>query len=403
MLEQRTIQEIEQLIITQLEANFNFKIPLLSKSFNRVLAKVLAGVWMINYKVANWIFLQMFVSTASFETVTIYGKTLSPLTEWGRLVGVGDPDSATQARLSIDITVKVGGETIPVGTQFKSPINGAIYITDSAYVLSGPVDTIEVVATPDFLGEIGNLSNGDSIKLVNTLGIINKEATVNELLSAGIEAETEDSYRSRIVERFGQRPQGGALVDYRTWSSEVPGVAQTYWYTGDYPTQLIGYVSGDISIYEDRIPDTALLESVGNSVTYSIRDGVEIADRKPPGSVVDPDGDRSYTNIKPIKLSLFTVTVQSLDVPDTTTVKAFITQSIKSYFLSLEPYIEGLSTTEKNISIQQSAVISLIQDIVINNNGSFLNAVITGSSGATLSQYTLEEGELVAVADVLFL
>lgn len=209
MANNRTIAQIEQLIIDQLEAQFNFVIPLLSKAFNRTLARVLAAVWMINYKFGNWMLLQLFVSTASFKSITIFGKTITPLIEWGRLIGVGDPLPATAARLSIDVTVNSPAETLPSGTQFVSSINGLTYITDLAYVLVGPVDTIEVVCTQP--GSQGNLEAGDPISLVNPLGIIDRDAVVNSVVVSGVDPETETDYRAR-VEYILLNPAEGRII-----------------------------------------------------------------------------------------------------------------------------------------------------------------------------------------------
>jgi len=169
-----TIAQIEKLIIDQLESEFNYSIPLLTKAFNRTIARVLASIWMINYKFGNWMLLQLFVSTASFKPITIFGKTITPLIEWGRLIGAGDPLPSTASRLSIDITVNSPAETLPSGTQFISNINGLIYITDQSYVLVGAVDAIEVVCVQP--GTIGNLTALDPISLVNPLGIIDRDA-----------------------------------------------------------------------------------------------------------------------------------------------------------------------------------------------------------------------------------
>ena len=85
-LQQKTTQEIYDLIIAQMKSELGQNISILPKSFISILATVLAGVYMILYKSCNWIFLQIFVSTASYEEVNILGKSISPLVEWGRLI-----------------------------------------------------------------------------------------------------------------------------------------------------------------------------------------------------------------------------------------------------------------------------------------------------------------------------
>lgn len=390
-MENRTIKEIEKLIIDQLEAQFNFSIPLLSKAFNRVLAKVLAGVWQINYKTGNWIFLQMFVSTASFKSFTVFGKTIIPLVEWGLLIGAGEPLPGNQAILTIDVTVNSPGQTIKSGEQFISSINNVIYITTQSYTLVGPVDTIEVISTE--VGTVGNIDSGDPISLVNPLGIIDRDAVVNTRTTDGEDSETELSYRIRVEDLFKQRPQGGALVDYRIWSSEVPGVLQTYWYTGNIPTHVIGYVAGVESIYPDRIPNAALLIAVGDACDFSTVNGNKVADRRPVTAIIDPVGDKSYSNINAITIKEFQVDVIDLVADNLSEVKSLISSSLNSYFKAREPYIEGLSFPPATNKVQQSSIIGIINTIAEANNGSFLTAVLTTET-VTVPNYTLEEGEL---------
>ncbi len=390
-MENRTIKEIEKLIIDQLEAQFNFSIPLLSKAFNRVLAKVLAGVWQINYKTGNWIFLQLFVSTASFKSFTVFGRTIIPIVEWGRLIGAGDPDSGNQAILSIDVTVNFPGQVLRSGEQFISSINNVIYITTQSYTLVGPVDTIEVISTE--IGEVGNLDSGDPISLVNPIGIIDRDAVVNTLTTAGENSESELSYRTRVEDLFKQRPQGGAYVDYRIWSSEVPGVLQTYWYTADIPTHVIGYVAGIESIFPDRIPNSVLLLSVGDAVDFETVNAVKVSTRRPVGAIIDPAGDKSYSNIKAITIKGFEVDIIDLVVDDPTTVKALISSSLDSYFKDREPFIEGLSFPPVKENVNQSSIIGIVNTIVLANNGSFLTAILKIDT-VTVPNFVLEEGQL---------
>jgi hypothetical protein len=387
----RTIKDIEKLIIDQLEAQFNFKIPLLSKAFNRVLAKVLAGVWQINYKTGNWIFLQLFVSTASFKSFTVFGKTVTPLIEWGRLIGAGDPEPGNQAILTIDVNVNSPGQDIRSGEQFISSINNVIYITTQSYTLVGPVDTIEVISTE--IGEVGNLNSGDPISLVNPIGIIDRDAVVNTRTTDGENAESELSYRTRVEDLFKQRPQGGAYVDYRVWASEVPGVLQTYWYSGDIPTHVIGYVSGIESIYPDRIPNSALLLAVGDAVDFETVNGDKVSTRRPVGAIIDPAGDKSYENIKPVTIKGFEVDIIDLVAEDLPTVKSLISDSLNSYFKDREPYIEGQSFPPVKNNVNQSSVIGIVNTIVLANNGSFLTAILKIDT-VTVPNYILEESEL---------
>ncbi len=394
-LENRTISEINKLIIDQLEAQFNKIIPLLPKAFIRILAKVLAAVSIILYKIAGWIFLQIFVSTASFEEVTIYGQKLTPLIEWGRLKGIGDPTAAVQAEYDLDITVNSLGSTLPSGTQFLSTLNNVIYITQQSYLLSNPTETIQVIATMG--GTVGNLSVSDILSTVNTLGIIDNDGTISAVLTTGVDAETEASYRQRVVEAFQLQPQGGAYADYRLWASDVPGVLQTYIYTGDTPANVIVYVAGDSAIYPDRIPDTALLEAVGNAIDFD--PDTTLSTRRPITAIIDPAGDGSYGNVLPVIIKPFDVDVTGVIVDDLATVKTEIKAALNIYFLGREPYIIGLSLPPALNTISQSNIIGIVNDIVQSHNGSFTTAILELDE-VTIQNYVAQEGEL-AKLDVL--
>src|SRR4030065_346655 len=206
-LEIKTIQQINDLIIQQLEAQLNQTIPLLPKSFTRILSKVLSGIFITLYKVSQWIFLQIFVSSASWDEVEIYGKRIRPLTEWGKLIGVGEPIPATNAELELEITVNDIGSTLLAGTQFTSNINGLIYITQEDYTLAAATETINVICIT--AGTQGNLDIADILSLVTVTGIIAEEAEITDTLIIAADGETESQYRQRITERFQLQPQGG--------------------------------------------------------------------------------------------------------------------------------------------------------------------------------------------------
>lgn len=391
-LEVRTIQQVNDLIYNQLESQFAKTFPIFPKSFIRVLSKTLAGVFIVLYKTSGWIFKQIFVQFASFEDVTINGKIINPLKEWGRLVGVGDPNEATQAELTISLTVNSIGETLFAGTQFTNTTNGVIYITQQNYTLSANPTAVSVIAIT--AGTIGNLTPGtDILTAVNTLGIIENDASITTLDVTAVDAETETAYRRRIIERFQLQPQGGAYADYRIWASDVAGVLQTYIYAGDPPSNVLVYVAGVPASYINRVADSALLLAVANAIEYDPDTG--LADRRPIGAVIDPAGDGSYTNITSISNVTFDVEITSLsiDADILDDVKEDIYNALDDYFEEREPYIEGLSIPPKKGNITQGNVMGIVNDIVASNSGTFLSAIVS-ISGVVQSNYALQEGEL---------
>jgi uncharacterized phage protein gp47/JayE len=208
-----TTKDISDNIIAQLEATLNQSIPLLPKSFLRVLAKALAGVFVLLYKYGGFMFLQVFVRTASANETTINGRSLVPLTEWGRLIGVGDPAAATQAELLIDITVENQTGSLPSGSQLVNTDNGVTYITIGSVLLNAPTVQATIRAVSDQAGgggagAIGNLDPGATVSFANPLANVSRNTSVVSQVVTGADGETTEAYRQRVIDRFQKRPQG---------------------------------------------------------------------------------------------------------------------------------------------------------------------------------------------------
>src|SRR4051812_24803814 len=178
-----TTQQVASNIIGQIEAAISQTIPLLPKSFSRVLAKVLAAVYIVLYKYAGFSLLQQFVSTASFEETEVNGQIIRPLVEWGRLVSVGDPLAATQAQLTLSVTVLNQVGSLPGGTQLLYAPTGVVYLTAAAVPLSAATVTVTAIASSDQdngdgSGTIGNLEPGQILQFASSPPNVATNATV---------------------------------------------------------------------------------------------------------------------------------------------------------------------------------------------------------------------------------
>ena len=127
-----TAAQVSAAVIAQLETSLSTTIPLLPKSFCRVLAKVIGGVFVLLFNFAGWSLLQMFPKTASNEDVTVNGVTINPLRTWGSMVGIYQ-DLGVKAERTIEISVLITGGSLTSGTRL---VNTATQMT---YVLVGDV------------------------------------------------------------------------------------------------------------------------------------------------------------------------------------------------------------------------------------------------------------------------
>ena len=390
-----TTKEISDNIIAQLEASLNQSIPLLPKSFLRVLSKVLAGVFILLYKYGGFMFLQIFVQTASAKETEINGATLIPLTQWGRLIGVGDPVAATNAELLIDISVEIQAGTLLSGTQLLNVDNGVTYITIGPVTLNAAIVQATIRAVSDQSGggdgAIGNLEPGAIVSFANPLANVSRDAVVALQVVTGANAESTESYRQRIIDRFQKRPQGGAYADYEQWGEEVAGIVNVYPYTSDCPGQVDVYAEATVesSGDPDGIPTAAQLQAVLDSIEL---DNNGLASRRPANALA---------NAFPIIRTGFEVHVAGLIVDNLAQVQADITAAVEEYFLDREPYIEGLSILPRRDRITRSAVGGVVDDIVSANGGIF-NSVVISINSVDIELYSLGIGEKSKSSSVAF-
>lgn len=391
-----TTKEINENIVAQLEASLNQTIPLLPKAFLRVLAKALAGVFVLLYKYAGFMFLQMFVRTAAYADTEVNGVTVNPLREWGDLVGVPDRAAATQAELLIDITVEDQSGFLPANSQLVGRDNGVTYVTLASVALDAATVQATVRAVSDQAGgggagAIGNLDAGATVSFANPIGRVARSAAVVSQTVTGADAEAIEAYRQRIIDRFQKRPQGGAYADYEQWGEEPAGIINVYPYTSECPGQVDLYVEATpaSSGSPDGIPTTAQLQEVQDAV---VRDVSGLASRRPANAL---------TNVFPITRSAFAVRVLGLDVDDQAAVRDQIETAITEYFLDREPFILGLSIPPRQDRITRSALAGVV-DRIVSAVGGVFGAVIVTREDLEVEIYSLGVGEKAKAESVTF-
>lgn len=383
-----TVSEISDNIIAQLEASLNQSIPLLPKAFTRVLAKAIAGVFVILYKYGGYIGLMQLVKYAPYEETTINGRTFSPLIEWGVLSGIGRPTPATRAELRVEVDVTIPGGVIQAGTALYSTDNGYTYAVTAAATLTTPTTLLGVRAVGDpnntgGKGSAGNLTAGALLRFSATPGGVEGTATVTDQVTAAADQESEQLYRQRVVQRFSAPPQGGAYADYRIWATSVAGISNAYPYSGATPGTVSVYVEATAasSGSDNGVPTVAQLEAVAEAIEL---DDEGLASRRPIGSLV---------TVYPIARSPFNVTVTGLSVPGSEAdVQEQIRVALSNYFANRSPYIIGLDTQGRADRITATAVGGVVDDVVSAANGIFTSVSVT-QGGSGVSVYTLGQGE----------
>jgi uncharacterized phage protein gp47/JayE len=380
-----TTAEISGNIISQLEASLSQTIPLLPKSFARVLAKVLAGVFILLFKYAGFSFLQMFVAYATDKETTVNGRKLRPLVELGRLFGVGDPDPATRAELIVNVSVTNQVGDLPAGSQLVRNSTQYIYVVVAAVPLNAAVVPVRVRATGspnggDGSGTLGNLVAGDVIDFANPLPNVATKTTVASQAVTAADAESIDRYRGRILDRVQRRPQGGAYADYQQWGEEVLGIVNVYPYAGP-PGQVNIYVEADeaSSGSPDGIPTGPQLTAVGDSIELN---EAGLATRRPVSAA---------KNVLPITRQAFDVQIAALS-PDTPETRVALKEGIDEHLRTREPYIVGLSSLPRLDRVTQASVAGVV-DTIVSDKGATISGVQLLLTGVPKTAYTLLAGE----------
>jgi hypothetical protein len=378
--ENKTIEEVRDLIINSFQGKFNRVFRVLPKSFIRVLAVVMAGVFIVCYKQIGWLFLQLFPESSSWKAVHVLGMRIRPLVKWGVLIGEGDPRGGSQWRGTIEVIITAPGATLVAGSQLKSDITGKLYVTETSVALEEETATAQIICSET--GTAGNLDIGDTLSFVSPLGTVQKVATVKKVIAYAKDDEIETDYRARVVKRFRSPPMGGALADYQKWAADVTGVLNAYpQQDTENPAGVLLYVAGIVSLFPNRIPDADLLRQVGDAITYDPESGK--ANRKPLTAIIDPQSDGTYTNIKPVIIVYFDVRIEGVTGVPVDDFKESVRLALGYYFLSREPYIRGLSDDNNKTNIvSKNNVASVVDQTSVSMKAEFGTVVLyhTGDS-----------------------
>ncbi len=221
----------------------------LRRSNLNVLAKTRAGGNHELYGYLDWMFRQLFPDTAESEY----------LLRWATIFLEVPQKQATFAAGQVSFT-GTNGAVILAGTVLQRT-DGAEFTTDADVTVAAGVALVSVTAL--VAGVAGNTAGGSSLSLVSPVSGVAGTATVGTGgLVNGLDIESDDSIRSRLLRRLSQPPQGGADFDYVTWTLEVPGVTRAW----SYPKYLGGGTVGLCFVMDGApgglIPDAATVSAV---------------------------------------------------------------------------------------------------------------------------------------------
>jgi len=221
----------------------------------RVMSDAQGALCFLTLEYIDWLALQLMPDTAETEWLDRHGSIwlVNADGSTGRKV-------ATLATGTVDIT-GTAGSVLPTGAILNSgaPLTpGNVPIVQ--YETTAPTTINANTPTPCPIraitpGTIGNQPAGTTLSIQQAPFGIDSVATVVEL-DNGVDTETDDELRARILKRIREPPMGGDESDYEQWALAIPGVTRA-WAVGQemgIGTVTVRFMMDDLRADNNGIP-----------------------------------------------------------------------------------------------------------------------------------------------------
>lgn len=189
----------------------------LRRAVVHITATVWAGAVHVLHGHLDWIYRQAFPTLADREALIEYAKRFGDLS----------PKAATFASGPVTVT-GTNGEDVLAGVFLRRVDGERFEVTVGGEIAAGTL-TITVEAVNP--GAIGNTDTSATLTFESPIPGINSDATVAAPgITGGVDEESTEDFRVRVLDREREPPQGGADHDYVAWALEVPGVTRAWVY-----------------------------------------------------------------------------------------------------------------------------------------------------------------------------
>ena len=400
-----TIKEIYNTIISDYTTRTKQEVPILKRALIKCFAYAIAGVVYFIWNYAEWQYLQIFIETCEFEA----------LKRWGNLVDI-TYKSGVKTILSIKL-LNVSKTEISAGTIWKNLDNGLIYKSistvsninnNNSSSNSTNSSTILLNVECSQSGSSGNLSNGSVLNLTNPIAGLPETATVSETIATGTDDEEVETYRTRVINRYKRKPQGGSAIDYYDWSTEVSGIVDCFPYVlqnGIITLYLVASGSGLSRTPTGQIqPNTfpqwqngQMIDLIGYGQFLSVAKAINSSDSD------TNTNDRRPLNTQ-VQLLAPNYTEYKVEIVDLDPISDSIIKSIKQALIdeldSKKPNLKALGYTVNNATINSNQLSSTVQNIIDTNDGSFTSFSLKNSNNEVILTDVLGIGCLAYLGEL---
>lgn len=221
----------------------------------RIMSDAMSGLAHLTLLYIDWLAKQFLPDTAETEWLDRHGNIWLKNAD-----GSKGRKLATYAMGTVTLTATIKGTILPSGSRLTGAID---YQTTEEIAVNLTPTPVSVVALTT--GLIGNLDANDILTLVDTINGINNTAVV-VTMDGGIEAESDDDLRARVLYRIQNPPMGGDKSDYVIWTLAVSGVTRAWCYPLEMGigTVTIRFMCDDLRADNNGIPEFDDIVAVTN-------------------------------------------------------------------------------------------------------------------------------------------
>ena len=254
---------------------------------------------------------------------------------WQAMFGLADVTPARSVG-SVDVS-GVDGSTIAAGDGLVRN-DGIEYVVTTGATIAAGVGVVIVEAVEP--GTIGDAVAGSPLVLSVPLAGIDSDAVVAVGgITGGVDVESLEALRQRVLARMADPPQGGSDADFRQWTREAVANVRSVYVSGGEP--FIGAVTVRFLVEPgDGDPANALpspgqvqtaLDYIAGTLANNFEDAAAPVPISKPitGPDAQPDGriDVRLLAGQPVDLEITDLT------PDTPAIRASVEDSVKALFL----------------------------------------------------------------------
>jgi uncharacterized phage protein gp47/JayE len=216
------LREVRVIVRDQVRASLPGADASIANSILRVLSDGSAALCHLTLQYIDWLARQLLPDTAEAEWLDRHG-----------LMWLTNADGTTGRKLATLAAgeVSLSGQTwvaVPIGARLRNQQGVEYETTTNIFLAPGGAQT-PVAARALDPGVAGNMQPGERMTLARPIAGVDADGSVISM-DGGVDDETDDELRDRVLLRIRQPPMGGADIDYVHWALAVPGVTRAWPY-----------------------------------------------------------------------------------------------------------------------------------------------------------------------------